>query len=152
MITLQQMVACGIAPTQARQFKDALPEALKAFDINTPTRIAAFVAQAAHESKNFTDLEEDLWYTTPERIRQMWPNRVPTLSAAAELLRQPQKLANRVYSNRLGNGDESSGDGWKYRGRGLFQLTGRSNYMAAGAGLGADYKTNPDLVDRKSVV
>ena len=91
-------------------------------------------------------LEENLFYTTPERIRAMWPTRVPDLATAAQLIRKPQALANRVYANRNGNGDEASGDGWKYRGRGLLQLTGRANYMAAEAALDQPYKAQPDLV------
>lgn len=149
MITmLSDLIACGIAPTQARAFEEPLREAFKSFEINAPARMAAFIAQAAHESRGFSRLEEDLWYTSPERIREMWPGRVPSLAAAAALLRRPEMLANRVYSNRLGNGDEASGDGWRYRGRGLFQLTGRANYMAAGEGLGVDYKVDPSLVSQ----
>lgn len=146
MPTLSELIACGIAPTQARAFEEPLTAAFKSFDINTLSRKAAFIAQASHESRGFARLEEDLWYTSPQRIRELWPARVSTFAEAADLLRRPQALANRVYSNRLGNGDEASGDGWFYRGRGLFQLTGRANYVAAGEGLGVDYKVEPGLV------
>lgn len=146
MISVAALIACGIAPTQAKLYADPLAEACRKFEITTKHRLAAFIAQTAHESANFTRAEENLYYTTPERIRAMWPKRVPTLADAATLARNPQRLANRVYANRLGNGDESSGDGWAYRGRGLIQLTGRSNYHVASDALGATYIASPELV------
>jgi putative chitinase len=146
MIGIAELIACGLAPTQARLFADPMARTFERFDISTPARAAAFIAQAGHESASFTRLEESLYYTTPERIRAMWPSRVPSLAEAARLTRNPRALANRVYANRLGNGDESSGDGWRYRGRGIFQLTGRANYMAAGDALGVEYKAQPELV------
>ena len=146
MITVDQLVACGIDAGTAAQFEEPLSAAMLSFSINTKKRRAAFLAQAAHESNEFTRLQEDLFYTTPERLLRVFKGRFDGLADAAQYLRQPEKLANRVYSNRLGNGDESSGDGWRFRGRGLFQLTGRANYMAAGDALGTDYKVNPDLV------
>lgn len=146
MITLQQLVDCGIDRDVAGQFELPLDAAMTAFTINTSKRAAAFLAQAAHESIGFTRLQENLSYSTPERLMEVFKGRFTGLADAAQYLRQPEKLANRVYANRLGNGDTSSGDGWRFRGRGLFQLTGRANYMAAGDGLGTDYKANPDLV------
>lgn len=146
MITVQQLVDCGIDRDVAGQFELPLDAAMTAFTIDTPKRAAAFLAQAAHESIGFTRLQENLSYSTPERLMEVFKGRFDGLADAAQYLRQPEKLANRVYANRLGNGDTSSGDGWRFRGRGLFQLTGRANYMAAGDGLGTDYKTNPDLV------
>jgi putative chitinase len=143
---LAQLIAAGITPTLARLFDAPLASAFERFAIDSPVRRAAFVAQASHESDGFASLEEDLYYRTPERIRAMWPTRVPNLADAATLCRKPQALANRVYANRLGNGDESSGEGWLYRGRGLFQLTGRANYMAAQDALGQPYKAQPELV------
>lgn len=145
-MNLSDLIACGVSPTQARLYVDPLSEAMQRFGITTRARVAAFIAQVAHESANFTRVEESLYYTTPERIRKMWPSRVPSLADAARLTRSPQALANRVYANRLGNGDESSGDGWRYRGRGLIQLTGRSNYHVAGDALGAEYLARPELV------
>lgn len=146
MITVAALIAAGIAPTQAKAFAEPLIAACARFGIDTPIRQAAFVAQCSHESASFTQVEEGLYYRNPERIRQMWPSRVPSMADAAQLIRNPQKLANHVYANRNGNGDEASGDGWRYRGRGLIQLTGRANYMAAGAALGAPYKDQPELV------
>lgn len=145
-ITVPQLIAAGIAPTQAKAFAEPLTAACALHDITTPARIAAFVAQIAHESANFTALEESLYYRTPERIRAMWPTRVPTLRDAAVLARNPQALANVVYADRNGNGNPASGDGWRYRGRGLIQLTGRANYRAATQSRTRDYEANPELV------
>lgn len=145
-IDVRLLIACGVQPTQARVFAEPLVGAFKAFNVDTPLRMAAFIAQAMHESLRFTRLEESLWYRTPELLRSRFPSRITSLAEASQYLRQPEKLANHVYCNRLGNGDRDSGDGWKYRGRGLFQLTGRANYMAAGDALGMDYKTDPSPV------
>lgn len=146
MITVATLVACGVAPTQARLYAGALNEACLRFDIDTRTRIAAFLAQLHHESAGLTRTEENLYYVTPERIRSIWPTRVPSLADAAKLCRHPQALANHVYANRLGNGDEASGDGWAFRGSGLLQLTGRLNFRLAAAGCGRPYEANPQLV------
>lgn len=142
MITLAQLIACGIGPTQARTFVDPLNDAFNAYAIDTLPRMAAFIAQAAHESASFTRLEENLFYTTADRIRKVFPSSVPSLVEAGRLVRNPKALANRVYANKNGNGPESTGDGFRYRGRGLFQLTGLANYSAAGV----RYLANPDTV------
>lgn len=148
MIEIAQLMEAGIAPTQAREFAGPLSKACALFDISTPARKAAFIAQAAHESQMFTALEESLLYRSPERIQRIFPKSVPTLEQAQRLVRNAQALANRVYANRLGNGDEQSGDGWNFRGRGLFQLTGRGNYTRAGVDLGRPYVAEPYLVAR----
>jgi putative chitinase len=145
-INLATLVAAGIAPTQARLFAEPLASACERFGIATPVREAAFVAQCAHESEGFTRLEESLYYRRPERVREMWPGRVRDLVQASRLVGNPQGLANWVYSSRNGNGDVASGDGWRYRGRGLLQLTGRANYSAAAAAIGRPYLECPDLV------
>lgn len=145
-ITVASLVAAGVPPTQARAFAEPLAKACARFSINTPARIAGFLAQCRVESSEFTAMEEGLWYTTPERIRAVFPSRVPSLADAATLTRNPQRLANRVYAGKLGNGDEASGDGWRYRGRGLKQLTGRANYAAAATALARPYVEQPDLV------
>ena len=150
MITVAQLVACGIGPTQARQFADPLSAVCALHAIDTPNRKAAFIGQCAHESARFTMLEENLYYTKPERVREMFPSRVTSLGEAAKLIRNPKALANRVYSERLGNGDEASGDGWRFIGRGIIQLTGRANYMAAGLGCKRPYKEQPELVREPS--
>ena len=146
MITLATLIAAGIAPTQARVFERDLAYACDRFGISTPVQQAQFVAQCAHESAGFTHLEEDLYYTRAEHIRAMFPSRVADLAQAARLVRNPQELANTVYAGRGGNGDRASGDGWRYRGRGLIQLTLRDNYAAAARDLAEPYDEQPDLV------
>ena len=146
MIQLASLVAAGIGPTQARLFAAPLAEACTRFGIDTPQRQAAFVAQCAHESRLFTALEEGLFYRTPERICAIFRSTVPDVGAAQPLACNPKLLACHVYANRNGNGDAASGDGWRYRGRGLIQLTGRANYSRAGQVLGRPYVDQPDLV------
>lgn len=144
---LAQLIAAGIDPTAARLFAEPLEAAFFRFRIDTAARRAAFVAQAAHESAGFTRLEELLYYRTPERIHAVFKRLRPLgMAELAKLCRNPRGLANKAYANVNGNGDEDSGDGWRYRGRGLFQLTGRANYMAAGDALAQDYKANPEMV------
>lgn len=146
MISVASLIASGIHPTQARQFVGPLAAACSRFDISTPARIAGFLAQCRVESANFTVLEENLNYRTPERIRQVFPTRVPSLADAATLVRNPKALANRVYANRLGNRDEASGDGYKFLGRGIKMLTGRANYADAAEALARPYIEHPELV------
>ena len=143
---MQVLVKLGIAPTQARQFTDSLAKACERFEITTPARLAGFVAQCNVESDGFKDLEENLWWTTPERIQRFFTSRVTSLEHAGRLARNPQGLANCVYAGKNGNGDEASGDGWRYRGRGLKQLTGRANYHHAAVALGRPFVEEPDLV------
>jgi putative chitinase len=110
----------------------ALAILLPDYEINTPQRIAAFMAQCAHESGGFTALKENLNYK-PATLRKLFAKYFPTDALAEEYCAKPNKqeaIANRVYASRMGNGDESSGDGYKYCGRGLIQLTGKSNYIA----------------------
>jgi len=134
--------ACAAPATWAL----ALAPAMQACEINTLDRICAFLAQTGHESGSFNHLTENLNYSTAKRICAVWPKRFPTEADAAPCVRNPQRLANVVYANRLGNGTASSGDGHRYRGRGIIQLTGRSNYDAAGKALGLPLVTNPDLL------
>lgn len=145
-IDVARLVACGVHPTQARAFALPLDAACERFDITTRERIAAFLAQAMHESAKFTRLEEGLFYTTPERIRQMFPTTVRSIDEARVLVRNPQALANRVYANRNGNGPEGSGEGWLYRGRGIFQTTGKTNYRQAAQITGEPLIARPDLL------
>ena len=146
MISVAKLIAAGVPPTQARQFIEPLAAACARFGITTAARIAGFLAQCRVESSDFTRLEENLWYTTPERIRQIFPSRVKSMADAARLVRNPKALANCVYAGKIGNGNEASGDGFRFRGRGIKQLTGRANYADAAEGLGRPYLEQPDLV------
>ncbi len=116
------------------------------FNIDTVREVACFLAQAGHESAGFTRMTENLNYTKPERLMAVWPKRFPTLSFAKQFVGNPEKLANQVYANRMGNGDPSSGDGWKFRGTGLFQLTGRDNYTAFGRSMGIRAEAAADYI------
>jgi len=110
----------------------ALAILLPDYEINTPQRIAAFIAQCAHESGGFTALKENLNYKPPT-LRKLFAKYFPTDALAEEYCAKPNKqeaIANRIYASRMGNGDEASGDGYKYCGRGLIQLTGKSNYQS----------------------
>jgi putative chitinase len=114
------------------EWAEALNSVLPEYEINTVERIAAFIAQCAHESGNFTRLEENLNYRW-QTLRKVFPKYFPTDAIAQEYASRPDKkeaIANRAYANRMGNGPEESGDGYRYRGRGLIQLTGKNNYTA----------------------
>lgn len=132
-----------LAPALIEQYLPLLKVALIHYQINTPLRIAAFIAQLAHESGEFTHLEENLNYSA-ERLVTVFPKYFPDLAVARIYHKQAEKIANKVYSNRMGNGNEASGDGFRYRGRGFVQLTGKQNYLAASNGLGIDLVSNPD--------
>lgn len=118
------------------------------YDINTPQRVAAFLAQCGHESGGWTVFEENLNYSAAG-LQGIFKKYFPDAATAAAYARQPQKIANKVYANRMGNGPESSGDGWKYRGRGPIQLTGKDNYRAFSQEMFDDWQNifeNPDWV------
>lgn len=141
------LIACDVAPTQAKAFAPFIFNARHRWRYGeTYHRTAAFLAHAIIETARFTRLEENLFYTTPARILAVFPSRVRSLAKAAKLVRNPELLANTVYAGRLGNGDAASGEGWRYRGRGIFQLTGADNYRLASAALGVDYVVRPELV------
>jgi putative chitinase len=127
MITVDQIKHIAPLNKNPTQWCDTFNNHIEKYDINTPLRVAALLAQCAYESGDFINLYEDLNYR-PETLMHLWPSQFPTLMVADEYKMQPQKIANYVYANRMGNGNESSGDGWKYRGRGLIQLTGKSLY------------------------
>jgi putative chitinase len=112
----------------------ALAQLLPQYEINTPDRIAAFLAQCAHESGGFVFIKENLNYRW-QSLRKVFPKYFPTDALAQQYEKQPQKIANRVYANRMGNGPEESGDGYKFCGRGLIQVTGRDNYSWFAASL-----------------
>jgi len=124
---------------------DPLNETFERFGIFTHNQQAMFIGQCSHECGNFRLLEENLNYKAIT-LMKLWPKRFPTLEKANEFSGNPKKIANSVYSLRMGNRDENSGDGFRFRGRGIIQLTGHSSYFHCGKALGVDFVANPDLV------
>ena len=124
-----------------------LDDVIKKYNINSPLRLSHFLSQAAHESNNFKAIRENLNYSA-EGLLKIFPKYFSKDTAMA-CARQSEKIANIVYSNRLGNSDRQSGQGWKYRGRGFIQLTGRVNYEAFGKYIEDNILDNPDLVATK---
>ena len=127
------------------QWYSALTEILPEYEINTPARVAAFVAQCAHESGGFRLLKENLNYKAAS-LRKVFPKYFPDDSIAAQYANKPEMIANRVYGNRMGNGDEASGDGYRYCGRGLIQLTGKENYSWFAASLDMAVEEVPEYL------
>jgi putative chitinase len=127
------------------QWYKALCMILPEYGINTPARVAAFVAQCAHESGNFRLLKENLNYRA-ESLMKVWPSRFPNIEIARQYAMQPEKIANKVYSSRMGNGDEASGDGWAYAGKGLIQLTGKDNYSWFAASIETPLEQIPEYL------
>ena len=162
MVTLDNIISAGVKPEVAREWLAPIQVACEKYQINTKFRIAAFLAQCAHESGGFTMLEENLNYKAAT-LAACWPNRfavlgpdkkpkkdekgknIPT-AVANSIAGKPELIANLCYSSRMGNGPAESGDGWLYRGRGLKQLTGEDNYTRCGAGIGADFVNHPELL------
>ncbi len=145
IITGAQLKAFLPRLTDVRTWTRALNAAGRRFAIDTPVRLAAFLAQTAHESAGFALLVENLNYSA-EGLVKIWPKRF-TPESAGRYARQPMKIANHVYAKRLGNGDEASGDGWRFRGRGLMQITGRDNYRLCGKALGIDLERKPERLE-----
>jgi putative chitinase len=135
----------GIVPDTVLE---QLPETIEKFAINTPVRLSHFLSQASHESGDFKIVSENLNYGA-KGLRSIFGKYFPTDSKALLYERKPEKIADLIYSNRMGNGPEDSGDGYKYRGRGYIQLTGKDNYTAFGLSIGEDIVSNPDLVASK---
>lgn len=146
-ITADNLVAAGLTDAAtAAKVCDSLAIACERFEISEPQQIAMFLAQAAHESGKFKATSENLNYSK-EGLHGTWPKRFPTVADAEPYHRQSEKIANKVYADRMGNGDEASGDGFKYRGRGFIQLTGKSNYQSfANAINRPEIMDTPDLV------
>ena len=129
------------APPRAAEALAALDPASPA--LATPQRAAHLIGQCAHESMGFTRAVESLYFTTPERLIAVWPRRFASPAAARRFTRDPERLANQVYGGRMGN--TRPGDGYRYRGRGWLQLTGRANYRRFGAAIGLDLDARPEL-------
>ena len=124
---------------------NAICEILPVYDINTPERVAAFLAQCAHESGGFKFLKENLNYRA-ESLLKTFPKYFKTLDEARQYEKKPEKIANRVYANRMGNGDEASGDGFRFLGRGLIQLTGKNNYTLFAAAIDTPLEQIPEYL------
>jgi putative chitinase len=122
-----------------------IPDTAAKFQINTPLRLAHFLAQCGHESGGFRATQENLNYSA-KGLAGIFKKYFPTEAAAAPYARNPQKIASKVYGGRMGNGPESTGEGYKFRGRGYIQLTGKENYTAFGKSIGEDMVANPDKV------
>ena len=135
-----QLLALGI---EGKWF-EPLQETFEKYQINTPKRQACFIGQCMHESGGFKFLKENLNYSA-KALMATWPSRFPDMDMAEKYERQPEKIANKVYSGRMGNTED--GDGAKYIGRGLIQLTGKDNYRAFGEAIGEDLVSTPQLVE-----
>jgi putative chitinase len=136
-----QLSKLGIDP----RWEEPLNEVFAKYEINTPLRQAAFIGQCQHESGNFKFLKENLNYSA-KALMATWPSRFPNMEVATEYERKPEKIANKVYSGRMGNTED--GDGGKYIGRGLIQTTGKENYKHCGDALGLDLLANPELLEQ----
>lgn len=131
----------------------AIIEVLPNYGITSAKRVNHFLAQICHESLDFTALKENMNYSA-EGLNKVFPNRFPTVKSASHLHRNPEKIANSIYANRMGNGDTNSGDGWKYIGRGVIHITGKSNYAECSKYLYGDDRLlkNPDLLSEDKEV
>jgi putative chitinase len=145
--TAEQLAQCITKNKNPQEWYEGLYEQLPKFAIVTPARVAGFISQCQHESADFTALVENLNYSDKGLVGT-FKKYFPDLATATPDARKPEKIANRVYANRMGNGAEASGDGFKFRGRGLVQLTGRANYTQCSKDLFGDdcLVQNPDLV------
>ena len=139
LLTLEKLSRLGIEDKWLQPLNDAFAK----YDISTPKRQACFLGQAMHESGNFKNLEENLNYSALG-LMKTWPSRFPDLDTADKYAHNPEKIANKVYAGRMGNIEE--GDGYAFRGRGIFQLTGRENYANFGHNASVDVLSNPDLL------
>jgi putative chitinase len=138
-MNLEQLTKLGIG----QEWLKPLDDTFEKYQINTPKRQACFIGQCMHESGGFKFLKENLNYSAAALMRT-WPSRFPDMDTAEKYERNPEKIANKVYGGRMGNTEE--GDGAKYIGRGLIQLTGKENYKNCSDGIGVDLINNPDLL------
>lgn len=140
---------------QEKLWFDVMYEILPKYNINTPERVAGFLAQTCHESLDYTVMEENLYYSAAG-LRKTFPKYFASVAAASSYAKKPQMIANKVYANRMGNGSSASGDGYKFRGRGPIQCTGKNNYTSCSKFLFNDLRlvTDPDLIikDKKIAV
>jgi putative chitinase len=145
-MTLSQFTAAvGIPDERAFKWLPYVLETFNRYDISTPVRMSMWLAQCGHESNSFKDVVENLNYSD-QALRRWWPKRFTNDVIAKEYARKPERIANRAYANRMGNGPEESGDGWRFRGRGLIQITGRACYQACANSIGVDCLNDPSLL------
>jgi putative chitinase len=145
ILSLEQLAQLIPGNPYVDHWHHALEQALPDYDINTPPRVAAFVAQCAHESGGFKFLKENLNYKA-ESLSRVWPKYFKDPAVAQQYAHNQEAIANRAYANRMGNGNEASGDGWRFCGRGLIQLTGRSNYQAFADSIETDINDIPEYL------
>ena len=145
MITLQQLQQILPDNEHVEAWHTALSGILPDYEINTPERIAAFIAQCAHESAGFKAIKENLNYKATSLLK-VFPKYFKTAEQAERYAHNPEMIANLVYANRMGNGAEASGDGFRYCGRGLIQLTGHDNYQAFADSIDCDIDTLPEYL------
>lgn len=146
ILTLNKLKRILVGNSNVDEWYRALTENIYFFEIDNEKRIAAFLAQTSHESMNYTRVIENLNYRWTS-LRSVFPKYFPNDSLAKKYAHDQRAIANRVYANRMGNGPESSGDGWRYRGRGLIQLTGKYNYKKFGDSLGISLSEVPDFLE-----
>lgn len=146
MITVEQFQKIFPSNKYPQEWTDALNKILPDYEITTERRIAAFLAQTGHESADYTRLKENLKYSA-KRMTEVWPSRFPTIASAKPYEYNEEKLANKVYANRMGNGPESSGDGFRFRGRGILQVTGKNNYQTFADYIGASISDIPEYLE-----
>ncbi len=140
------LIACQVKPHVAAEWSEVFADVVKPDSFSAGDEdLSAFLGQILHESDGLTRLEENLSYSA-ERLTVVWPGRFPTKADAQPYARNPEALANKVYGGRMGNTDP--GDGWKYRGRGPLQVTGRDNYRSVGEIVGQDLETMPELLEQ----
>lgn len=146
ILTPEKLKRILISNSNINDWYDSLIKILPDYEIDTEKRVSAFLAQTAHESANYTRLIENLNYSA-KRLMEVWSKRFPTMSIAKQYERNPQKLGNFTYANRMGNGPVESGDGYEYRGRGLIQITGKSNYESFGESIGISSKDAAEYME-----
>jgi putative chitinase len=140
-MTSEQLKALGIDFKWLQPLNDTFIK----YQINSPVRQAAFIGQCGHESNNFKTLEENLHYSASGLMR-IWPSRFPDAATANKYANNPEAIANKVYGGRANLGNTEDGDGWKFHGRGLIQLTGRANYTVCGDAIGQPLTEHPELL------
>jgi putative chitinase len=143
--TADKLAACLPGNQYIEHWHEALSKILPDYDINTPQRVGAFLAQTAHESGGYKALKENLNYRA-ETLMKVWPRYFPSMDVANQYAHNQEAIANRAYANRMGNGDEASGDGFRYCGRGLIQLTGKSNYQRFAESIETPVEEIPDFL------